>query len=227
MDISRSVKEQSTYKPLIMRMVPLSSLLNRWVLFPTCRIIYRIVFGETPFTMGLLQWAPAKNSLVNSVHSLMARPVEDGFNTRHILRRKILVQYALDKNLLLIGAANRSEAFAGLFIKDGVDDLPIEPLIGLYKTQVRQLARHLQIPQAIVREHPSPDMFKGITDEDLLGYSYEKIDKVAYVLDRGLSEDSLFREGITPNELEDIKRLNCISAWKRNSVHESPNLEPG
>ena len=85
----------------------------------------------------------------------------------------------------IIGAANRSEGMTGWFVPGGADDMPFQPLMGLYKTQVRQLARHLEVPVEIIRQAPSPDMMRGVTDEVALGIAYEKLDIVLDGIDRG------------------------------------------
>ena len=72
---------------------------------------------------------------------------------------------AKERNLSLIGAANLSECEVGWFVKDGIDDLPVQPMAGLYKTQVRQLAKTLDLPEPVRTQLPSPDMAKGVTDE--------------------------------------------------------------
>ncbi|MDI6815007.1 MAG: hypothetical protein QMC90_02845, partial [Dehalococcoidales bacterium] len=80
-------------------------------------------------------------------------------------------------------------------------------------------------PLEILSETPSPDMFKGVTDELIIGFPYEKIDKVSYILEHGLSEKIAFDEGITPSEFERIKTINRLSAWKRENKHEFPSFE--
>ncbi|HUS79247.1 MAG TPA: hypothetical protein VM050_11385 [Patescibacteria group bacterium] len=49
----------------------------------------------------------------------IAENIENGFNNRHILRRKILKEYTEKNNLLLVEAAKRSGSFMGWFVKDG------------------------------------------------------------------------------------------------------------
>ena len=67
----------------------------------------------------------------------------------------------------------------------GVDILPIGHL---YKTQVRQLARFLKIPQKILEKTPSAGLWPGQTDEEELGLSYEELDKILHCLhDRRMS----------------------------------------
>jgi len=111
--------------------------------------------------------------------------------------RSSFLRARVEKNLLCLGTANRSESFVGWFIKDGIDDFPIEAILGLYKNQVYQLARFLKVSEEILKEAPSPDMYKGMGDEDLIGYSFQKIDRVAYVLEHGLRRSCFWRRDNT------------------------------
>ena len=80
------------------------------------------------------------------------------------------------------------------------------------------------MPGKILEEAPSPDMLKKVGDEDVVGYPYEKIDKVAYVLESGLDPQLAYDEGVTPKELEGIKRIHTLSEWKRENPHEFPTI---
>jgi len=222
--ISTLIKEQGIYKPLIMRVTQFLPALNKLIVFSSTAI-YSLIFKENPFILTLRREDRAKNKFARPISTALSTALENGFNARHIQRRKILENYSAEKNLLLIGAANKSETFVGWFVKDGIDDLPVEILLGLYKNQVRQLAHFLEVPTGILREAPAPDMLKGIRDEDIIGYPYEKIDKVAYILEHGLSEEIAFNDGITPKEFKEIKLLNRLSAWKRENKHEFPSFE--
>lgn len=224
-EIGKAVKEEGAYEPLIMRVTKFHPFLNRLITFSSNRIIYPLVFRETPFVVTLKKGGSAKNIFARIVYNAIAAPIENGFNIRHIQRRRILENYATENNLLLIGAANRSESFVGWFVKDGIDDLPVETLLGLYKDQVRQLAQFLVVPREILAEAPSPDMFKGIGDEDIIGYPYENIDKVAYILEHDVDRQLAYDEGITPHEFEAIENLNRLSVWKRENKREFPTLK--
>ena len=59
------------------------------------------------------------------------------------------------------------------------------PLIDLYKTQVRELARYLNISSRIIEKPPSPDILPGIIDEEAIGISYEKLDLILLGLEKG------------------------------------------
>jgi NAD+ synthase len=58
----------------------------------------------------------------------------------------------------------------------------MNPIGDLYKTQARQLARALGIPSVIIDKPPSADLWVGQTDEDELGFTYEEVDKLLYLL---------------------------------------------
>lgn len=211
-DITASVRALGAYKPLIMRMPPSASLVSIKLISPLARLI-RYFWIKQKRT---------QNASGTYVSKAPRGDIRRSFNVRHIERRRILEEFATEKNLLLIGAANRSESFVGWFVKDGVDDIPIEVILGLYKTQVRQLAHFLEVPTEIIKEAPSPDMLRGITDESAIGYSYETIDKVAYIIEHGLSEETALREGINQKDFEHLRRLNQLTAWKRTNTHEFP-----
>lgn len=222
-DISPSIRDQGTYKPTIMRLIPYSRILNEIILFSN-KVGSRLFYGESPFVVTLKRENPSKMRF--GMVAGIAKDIENSFDARHVQRRKILEEYSEENNLLLLGAANRSESFVGWFVKDGVDDLPNETLLGLYKNQVRQLARYLGVPDYILGETPSPDMFKGICDEEIIGHSYDTIDRVAYVVENDLPESVAFQDGISPKEFNQIKRLHELSAWKRASEHDYPSIEP-
>ena len=220
-DISDEMRRRSIYAPLFMQLLTLSGSLSRGF-----QNFYALVCRETPFKSMLRvgsgeQLRPWYKRLL---FNISIRHVEQSYNERHIYRRILLEQAAKEKNLTLIGAANRSEIEVGWFAKGGIDDLYIQPLSGLFKTQVKQLAWALELPDDVCRQTPSPDMTKGITDEFGIGHNYRVIDIVVDCLDRGFSDEQIVSMGIDKAELEDIRELRRLSAWKRLSAHEPPPL---
>jgi len=56
-----------------------------------------------------------------------------------------------------------------------VDILPIG---GLYKTQVRELAKHIGVLERILGKKSSPHLWPGQVAEDELGLNYEEVDRI-------------------------------------------------
>jgi NAD+ synthase len=189
--------------------------------------LYRLVFKESPFESSLWIENPDPSGIENRNpwFRTLIKPFIESMNKRHIIRRKIIEQKALLENLLLLGAANKTEWLTGWFVKDGIDDIPIQPLKGLYKTQVRQLAYDLDIPREVMEQPPSPDMILGITDEFGLGMPYWKIDLALDHLDGGIPKTELFQQGVTRVDLNRVKKLVELSGWKRDATFPQPPVE--
>ncbi len=83
---------------------------------------------------------------------------------------------------LVIGTSNKTEILLGYSTHYGDSASAINPIGDLYKTQVRQLARALNIPAPIIDKPPSADLWEGQTDENELGFTYEEVDKLLYLL---------------------------------------------
>jgi len=230
-DIEPVMRHSQIYRPLIMRISALSGSANRLLAG-----VWRFFYHESPFIStlhkgsftGLL--APAsgrgtpaeRRGLRQFFYDRAVGHVEAAFNARHIYRRQFIEKLAEERNLLLLGAANRSEYLIGWFVKDGIDDLFYSPLIGLYKTQVQQLAHFLGIPIEVREQPASPDMIKGITDEFAIGLSYAKVDLVLNSLERGLSDEEMLAAGVSEKQISCVRKMYELSAWKRGSEHAQP-----
>jgi NAD+ synthase len=83
---------------------------------------------------------------------------------------------------LVVGTSNKTEILLGYSTHYGDAASAINPLGDLYKTQVRQLSRALNIPAPIIDKPPSADLWQGQTDEGELGFTYDEVDKLLYLL---------------------------------------------
>jgi NAD+ synthase len=83
---------------------------------------------------------------------------------------------------LPIGTSNKTEILLGYSTMWGDMASAINPIGDLYKTQVRQLSRALGIPAPILDKPPSADLWAGQTDEGELGFTYEQVDKLLFLL---------------------------------------------
>lgn len=83
---------------------------------------------------------------------------------------------------LVVGTSNKTEILLGYTTLWGDMAAAINPLGDLYKTQLRQLARELDIPSPILSKPPSADLWVGQTDEEELGLRYDEVDRLLYLL---------------------------------------------
>ena len=83
---------------------------------------------------------------------------------------------------LVIGTSNKTEILLGYSTLFGDSANALNPIGDLYKTQVRQLSRAMNIPAPIIDKAPSADLWEGQTDEGELGFTYEEVDKLLYLL---------------------------------------------
>ena len=83
---------------------------------------------------------------------------------------------------LVIGTSNKTEILLGYSTQFGDAASAINPLGDLYKTQIRQLSRAMNVPGPIIDKPPSADLWQGQTDESELGFTYEQVDQVLYLM---------------------------------------------
>jgi NAD+ synthase len=99
-------------------------------------------------------------------------------------RARMIVAYDQSEAFkgLVVGTSNKTEILLGYTTLFGDSACAINPIGDLYKTQVRQLARALGIPAVIIEKVPTADLWQGQTDEGELGFTYEEVDKLLYLL---------------------------------------------
>jgi NAD+ synthase len=97
-------------------------------------------------------------------------------NIKPRLRMTTLYYFANLRGYLVVGTGNRSEAAMGYSTKYGDAGVDILPLGNLLKNQVRDLARHLGVPERIITKPPSAGLWEGQTDEEEMGLAYEELD---------------------------------------------------
>lgn len=220
-DISQVMGQKGVYAPLIMRISRLGAPTKRFLLW-----LYQVVFRETAHLTTIKGGSGhlGRNPLKRLIYRFCITPLVKSFNIRHIFRRKLIEKEAERYDGIIIGAANRTEEQAGWFVKKGIDDMPLQPMAGLYKTQVWQLSEFLGLPQTIREQLPSPDMVKGVTSEMSIGITYRRLDEILDYIDRGFTEEAILARGITKQELTNTRDIQFYSSWMRDSPHETPPI---
>lgn len=131
-------------------------------------------------------------------------------------RMSVLYDFSQSWGGLVFGTSNKTELLLGYGTLFGDMASAINPLGDLYKTQVRQIARILAMPEAIVAKHPSADLWEGQTDEAELGYTYEEIDRVLYLMvDLRFDRDALVGAGFPALIVDRIAERVRANQFKR------------
>ena len=135
-------------------------------------------------------------------------------NIKPRLRMTTLYYYAQAKNYLVVGTDNWSELKIGYFTKHGDGGIDLAPLGSLVKHEVRELARELEIPEAIINKKPSAGLWDGQTDESEMGFSYQELDK--YIL-TGEAEPEV-KDKIQKMASKNSHKLTPIPIPKRDKI---------
>lgn len=138
-------------------------------------------------------------------------------NIRARIRMVILYYYANLNNYLVAGTGDRSEALIGYFTKYGDGAADFSPIRHLYKAQVRELARHLGVPEKIAHKPSSPQLYPGHKVTDEMPLAYEKLDPVLVgLLDLKLPPKEVSRRtGVPLKVIDEVLRRFRMSKHKR------------
>ena len=127
-------------------------------------------------------------------------------------RTRMIVVYdqARKRDALVIGTENKSEHLLGYYTRFGDEASDVEPLRGLYKTEVYQLARSLGVVEPILSKAPTAGLWEGQTDEGEFGFTYAEADAVlALAYDQNRSLDEIVAAGF------ERARVEAITGWVR------------
>ena len=149
---------------------------------------------------------------VESVSDLIEsyRPMEEADvlrkgNFAARMRMAILYDISARERALVLGTSNKSELLLGYGTVYGDLASAINPLGDLYKSEIFEFAKYLDINDAILEKKPSADLWQGQSDEEELGYSYEALDgALKEFVENRLSRDELIEKGY------DIEMIDLI-----------------
>jgi len=132
-------------------------------------------------------------------------------------RTRMLVLFDQSAKLaaLPIGTGNKSERLFGYFTWHGDDSPPINPIGDLFKTQVWDLARHLGVPSVVIDKPATADLIQGQTDEDDLGITYARADRILDSILKGFTPDDIVRQGFEAREVDLVRSRVGATHWKR------------
>ncbi len=131
-------------------------------------------------------------------------------------RMSILYDRSMAHDALVLGTSNKTELLLGYGTIHGDMACSINPLGDLYKTQVRQMAAHVRVPLSIRRKVPTADLWPAQTDESEIGFSYDEVDRLLYLLvDERYTRAAVIDAGRSRAMVDRIIRLIVRSQFKR------------
>jgi NAD+ synthase len=131
-------------------------------------------------------------------------------------RMSILYDLSVAENALVLGTSNKTEILLGYSTLFGDSASAVNPIGDLYKTQVRQIARALDLPEVILTKPPSADLWEGQTDEKELGFTYEEVDLLLYYMVDHRSRDARLLElGFDAAFVGDVRQRMRRNQFKR------------
>lgn len=131
-------------------------------------------------------------------------------------RMIVLYDVSVEWRGLVIGTSNKTELLLGYSTQWGDSASALNPLGDLYKHQVFQLARHLELPRQVLEKAPSADLFAGQTDESELGFTYAEVDRLLYhLVDLRYSRDELARAGFALEFIDKVVKRIVQNQFKR------------
>jgi NAD+ synthase len=131
-------------------------------------------------------------------------------------RMAVLYDRSVTFGGLVVGTGNKTEGLIGYTTHFGDDASAFNPIGDLYKSQVRQMAAALGVPEAIIRKAPSADLWPGQTDEKEAGFSYPELDRLLFWrIDKRRSIEEVVALGYDRATVERVDRMVAGAEFKR------------
>ena len=144
-----------------------------------------------------------------------ASPVRRG-NFAARMRMSVLYDRSVTWGGLVVGTGNKTESLIGYTTLFGDSACAFNPIGDLYKTQIRQLAIAIGVPDAVIRKAPSADLWPGQTDEGEAGFTYHELDRLLFwMVDRRRTGDELVAMGFETATVDRVTRMVAGAEFKR------------
>jgi len=132
------------------------------------------------------------------------------------MRMAVLYDRSVTWGGLVVGTGNKTESLIGYTTLFGDSACAFNPIGDLYKSQVRQLAAAIGVPEAVIRKAPSADLWPGQTDEGEAGFSYPELDRLLFWrIDKRRSIDEVVAMGFDPGFVARVDRMVAGAEFKR------------
>lgn len=157
--------------------------------------------------------------------SMDFRQIVAASNFKQRTRMAMLYYHAELRNYAVVGTGNRNEHELGFFVKYGDGAVDISPTLHLYKSQIYQLARHLDVPGHIQAQIPTSDTYSAGSSQEEFFFrlSFDLLDAVWDGWERGISSVELaglleLTEEQVQRVVDDIVRKQRTTQYLRTQV---------
>ncbi|HEK86382.1 MAG TPA: NAD+ synthase [Candidatus Aminicenantes bacterium] len=131
-------------------------------------------------------------------------------------RMSILYDFSAREKAMILGTSNKTELLIGYGTIHGDMAYGINPLGDLYKTQVRELGRYLNVPQEMLNKKPTAGLWPGQSDEEEIGLTYEELDSILYrLVDLRQPASQIIEAGFEETKVRRVIELIKKSEFKR------------
>jgi NAD+ synthase len=132
------------------------------------------------------------------------------------MRMSVLYDRSVTRGGLVVGTGNKTESLIGYTTIFGDSACAFNPVGDLYKSQVRQLAAAMDVPDSIIAKAPSADLWPDQTDEIEGGFSYPELDRLLFWrIDKRRSIDEVVALGFDRALVERVDRMVAGAEFKR------------
>lgn len=164
------------------------------------------------------------NALYKTIPDFKPQDLKAKGNLKARARTTLLYYYANSKNFIVSASSDKSETMIGYYTKFGDIAADIAPQQDLYKTQVRQLAKYIGIPEAIIRKPSTPALWPNQTAEKEIGISYEKLDLILYGLEHFMETPQIAKQLATPVKTVETIKKRWLAAEHKRRMPLAPKL---
>ena len=145
---------------------------------------------------------------------------------KHRVRMTLLYFHSEKNNFSVVGTTNKSEYQQGYFVKYGDGGSDIEPLVNIYKSQIYQLGKFLEIPNEILVSDASPDVWSFSTSDEEFFYTvpYDVVDLILYSRENKLSISDVQKiSELKTEDIENLFQMQNIKQIKSQHMREIPH----
>lgn len=152
-------------------------------------------------------YEPINNFLVDYQFVSWTREPGTFEHLKSRVRAMLLQDYAECSGSMVVGTANKSDLALGLGIKDGEFIGALHILGDLYKTDVINLARSINLPSELIDAPFTRGLWPKQNDEEELGGRWDQVDGILRQLEDKVDPDTMIEKGMDALLVHRIVRL--------------------